>query len=218
MAITVINPALTGGSGTATLTITSATALNGMACFINQSGSLTAPTITGWTVYPTVHAQFNTSGSSIWYAYKIAAGGETSIAPTAGSGGTIVGICYWEINGMDASLTLDGTPVHVDNTASAATNSVAVSTSTAGSIVLIGVGVTANNTSCNTWTGSDVATNVSSGATRMQGGSYVTTGTLSSQTFTANWGTARVSGVLAVAIQPPSAGVTNNGAGFLGIL
>lgn len=202
MAITVVQSGQTAGAANAnSATIAAATAGNTLVSFLSQTG-LNAPTCSGFTVNGT-SAVYNGSLSSVWVAYKIAAGGETSIAWTAGSGGTAHGLPWWELAGCAAAVTLDGSPVHTDNIASGTTGGLAVTTTVPGSIILIGEGADTSSGTISAWTGTNVATNISTAAARCFGGSFITTTTVSS-TFTANWTTAHVSGMLAIALQPPS--------------
>lgn len=203
MAITVVRSAQSaGGANASSLSITSPTSGNTLVSFMSQSLA-TTPTATGYTIN-TTKALHNTSADSTWVGYKIADGTETTVAWTAGAGGTAHGVCYWEIAGAASSITLDGSPVHTDNI-SAATGSLAVTTSVAGSIILIGVGHNASSGTITAWTGTNVATNISTAASRCHGGSFITTSTVSS-TFTANWTTSNVASMLAIALQPPAAG------------
>jgi hypothetical protein len=213
MALSVANSQQSSSSSTASLTITSATANNALVAFINQSASTSTPTLTGYTVNAT-DALYNASANTIWVATKVAAGGETSIAPTAGSGGTIIGLCYWEVTAPGSawsgqSLALDGSVQALANQTSTS-SSLSFTTSVSGDIVLMGVAVPTSNTGSTAWTGSDVATGISTAATRCQGGSYVTTGTLSAQTFTANWSVSKANGMLGIALEPPSAAASGN--------
>lgn len=202
MAITVVQSGQTAGGGNnSSATITAAGAGNTLVSFFSQTG-LNAPTCSGFTVNGT-SAVYNGSGDSCWVAYAIAAGGETSIAWTAGSGGTGHGVAYWELAGAASSVTLDGSPVHTDNV-SAATMGLSVTTSVAGSIVLLGCGGNSSSGVISAWTGTNVATNIGTAAARCFGGSFITTITVSS-TFTANWTISRVTGMLGIALQPPAA-------------
>jgi hypothetical protein len=198
-AIAVVNSAQTPSTAAASLTITSATAGNALVCFISQVGSTVAPTLAGYTVEAT-DALFASSADSVWCAHKIAAGGEVAIAPTAG-GGTIDGICYWEVSSTDNPLVLDQALTVLSNHAAAATGTVNVTTKVEGSLVLIGVGLAASSGTIAAWT-TTVATNISTTASRMYGGSYLTTTPLSAAAFKANWQTSQVFGMLAVALQP----------------
>lgn len=202
MAITVVRSAQTAGGANATSqAITSPAAGNTLVSFFSQSAA-TTPTCTGFTVN-TTKAVYNASADSCWGAYKIADGTETSVAWTIGTGGTAHGVCYWEIAGAAAAITLDGSPAHTDNI-SANTGGLAVTTTVAGSVILIGVGGNAATGTIGNWTGTNVATNISTVSSRCFGGSFITTSTVSS-TFTANWNTSQVRGMLAIALQPPAA-------------
>ncbi len=213
MAITVVQSGQSaGGANSNSSTISGATAGNTVVAFCSQSGSTSAPTVTLGGVAMTVNGTsgvYNSSADSMWVAYKIATGGETSIAWTPGSGGTVRGNNYYELAGAASSVTLDGTAQHTDNL-NAATGGVAVTTATAGSIVLIGVGQNASSGTISAWTGTNVATNISTSASRCFGGSFITTSTVSS-TFTANWATSHVAAMLAIALKPPGGSTTSKG-------
>ena len=219
MAISIVHSAQTSSTAATTLTITSATANNLLVCFIGQSAATSSqpPTLTGWTVNSTGAAGGNPSNNSVFMAYKVATGGETSIAPTAGGTGAVNGICYWELNG--ATSTFDtglSTPSVVNTPASVATlASNAISTNQAGSIILFGLGGILNaNGGQKAWTGTNVANYISTGSTFCFGGSFITTTTLSSQTFTANWTSNGREGMLAVAFQ---AAGSNHFLGLMGV-
>ncbi len=140
MAITVVQSSQSAGGGNASsTTLSAATAGNTIVSCFSQT-STTTPTLTGYTINAT-KGVYNSSGDSVWIAYKIAAGGETSVSWTGGSTGH--GCCAWEIAGAATSITLDGSVVTTDNL-SAATGGRAVTTGTAGSIILIGVGANAS--------------------------------------------------------------------------
>lgn len=203
MAITVVQSGQTAGAANNTsLTITAASAGDTLASFFSQTG-LNAPTCSGFLVNAT-SAVYNGSLSSLWVATKIAAGGETSIAWTAGSGGTGHGVAGWELAGAASAVTLDGSPVHTDNIGPAITGGLAVTTTVNGSIILLGVGGDTSSGAITAWTGTNVATNINTAAARCFGGSFITTTTVSS-TFTANWTTSHAVGMLAITLQPPSA-------------
>ncbi len=201
MAITVVQSSQSAGGGNASsTTLSAATAGNTIVSCFSQT-STTTPTLTGYTINAT-KGVYNSSGDSVWIAYKIAAGGETSVSWTGGSTGH--GCCAWEIAGAATSITLDGSVVTTDNL-SAATGGRAVTTGTAGSIILIGVGANASTGTISAWTGTNVATNISTSAARCFGGSFITSGTVSS-TFTANWATSHVAAMIAIALQPSGGG------------
>jgi hypothetical protein len=206
MAITIVNSKQ--GAGTS-LTITSATAGNILVAFISQTVSVVAPTITGWTVNGT-SCTFGTANVDAGFlATKTAAGGETSIAPTAGTGGTLQGIAYYELAG--ASLTFDGGssfPVATSQTASV--NSLAstpFSTTNPGSVILCAVCVSNGSGVVSAWT-STVLTNITTTGTGVIGGSLIPGTTETSITPTANWTTSRFAGMLAIALTPPASGNT----------
>ena len=179
-----------------------ATAGNLLVAFAAQSASVATPTCaTGFTVN-TTKALFNASAASVWVAYKIATGGETTATFTPGAGGTINGVTIWELSGAANPIALDFTPpVHTDNITAAVSGNLAVTTTVPGSIVLIGVGRNSSFGTVGAWTGTNVATNAASGTARCFGGSFLTTSTISS-TFTANWATSGIAGMLGIAFQP----------------
>jgi len=208
MAITVVQSAQSaGGANASSVAISAATAGNTIVSCMSQT-STTTPTLSGYTISST-KGVYNTSADSVWIAYKIAAGGETSVAWTGG--GTAHGVCAWEIAGAATSVTLDGSVVTTDNL-SAATGGRSVTTSTAGSIILIGVGHNVSSGTITAWTGTNVATNISTSAARCFDGSFITTSTVSS-TFTANWTNSHVAGMVAIALQPASGGGGTSGTG-----
>ena len=203
---TVVNSAQTASSSTATLTLPS-TPSSGLgrylACFIDQTGSTTAPTLTGWTVVNTPALYAGGGTDSVWFAYKLTAGTETSIAPTAASGGTINGICYWELSNVGAPLTFDGAFI-VNSLGNSNVGILTVTASNPGSgeILLMGVGQAASNGASTAWTGAGgTAVGISNVATRMQGGSFATTGSMSAAVFQANWTTSHAFGMLGVIIE-----------------
>jgi hypothetical protein len=194
-----------GQANTASLTIAAATANNGLAAYILQSGSSSPPTITGYTQGST-SASSASSTTGIFFFTKTAAGGETTIAPTPGSGGTIQAVLYWEISGWVSTVYLDGNPTSASNIATATTyTSPGITTLNAASI-LLACSTTGTNLNGGqaAWTGTGPMTlNPSGVPSRFQiGGSYIPGVTLSGATFTANWTTSRVSGFLLYAIRP----------------
>jgi hypothetical protein len=204
MAIAVVQSAwTTGGGNNAVGTLgLGATAGNLLVAFAAQSASVSAPTCaTGFTVNAT-SALFNASAASVWVAYTIAAGGETTATWTPAAGGTINGVTIWELSGAANPIALDFTPpVHTDNITAAVSGNLAVTTTVPGSIVLIGLGRNSSFGTVGSWTGTNVATNAGSGTARCFGGSFITTVTVSS-TFTANWATSGIAGMLGIALQP----------------
>lgn len=196
--ISVVASAQSGGGGNAsTVVLPAASAGDVLASVMSQTG-LNAPTCAGYVVNA-IHAVYNGSLSSVWLATKTAAGGEVGPVWTAGSGGTAHGVAAWELAG--ASTNFDGAPVHTDNIASGTTASVTVATLVPGSIVLLGVGSDTGATAIGAWTGANVATNIATTSARCFGGSFITTVIVNS-TFTANWTTAHVSGMIGFALQP----------------
>lgn len=208
MAAAVVNSAQSAGAANAnTIALPSATAGNTLVSFYSESGSITQPTCSGFVVNAT-DSGYNTT-DSVWVATKIAAGGETGPTWTPGLGGTGRGVCAWEVSGIASTVTLDGSPATTPNL-SATTGSITVTTSVAGSIILIGVGGNASTGTISAWTGTNVATNIGTATARCMGGSFITTATVSSS-FTANWSTSRVCAMLAIALQPPTVAATASG-------
>lgn len=201
-AMTVVRSAQSaGGSANATVAMPASPAAgNLLVTGFSQNLSLTQPTAAGYTVNPT-SGLYTAGTSSVWVAYKIATGAETAATWVAG-GGTGEGVCYWEIAGAAASIILDGSPVHTDNTTAATITSPTVTTLVAGSIVFLIVGASSTSGVISAWTGTNVATNISTAVARCFGGSFITTVPISSA-FTANYATSRSTALLAIAIQPP---------------
>lgn len=204
MTIAIANSGQTGPAAAATLSITTPTAGNILVCFIDQvgGGPSNTPTLTGWTINATP-ALYASSADTVWAAYKIASGSETSIAPTAGSSGTIDGICYWEISGAKNPIALDGSPVANSNLGAFTTGAINYTTSVAGSIVLMGVGSAASSGGQNAWLSSTstIATNIGTAASRCFGGSYITTTTITTAQFEASWLNSHNFGMLGIALE-----------------
>lgn len=218
MAIAVVQ---SKAADTATLTITSPTANNTLAVFIVQTGATSAPVggdnlgASGWTLN-SASAATNTASSLVWFATKKAVGTETTLSPTAASGGTIQSITYWELSGI-STVYYDGSPVARNAIASATSAaSGSVSTTLASDIILAAANFGANKDGgTSAWTGTGpmtLPTGVSGNSRQMIGGSYIPGATLSSVTFTANWTTARASGMLVVAL---SASPLSSGSGYI---
>jgi len=202
MAIAIVNSGQTASGSASSLTIPSATAGNVLVAFLSQLTSVLAPSATGYTVNGT-SCTFGVAGVDGGFVmYKVAAGGETSIAPTAGTGGTITGICYWELSGC--STTVD-TIVATNTTGSISTlASNSFSTSNSGSIILCGVPLATTSGVVKAWT-STVLTNIATTASRCFGGSLIPGTTEIGITPTANWTTAARAGLLALALEPSGA-------------
>jgi hypothetical protein len=210
MAYAVANSQLANATS---LTITAATAGNLLAAYVLQTGTTSPPTITGY-VQGSAVANGNTTSTGTYFFTKTAAGGETSIAPVAGSGGTIQAICYWEISGYGGTLYLDESPIAASNIATNTTyTSPATSTLSASSIILACSSTGSNqNGGGNAWTGTGPMVFVgTTGSNRqMIGGSYIPGVTLSGATFTANWTTSRISAYVSYSIRPtapPNSGI-----------
>ena len=208
MAITIVNSKQSGGSS---LTITSATAGNLLVAFISQTSSVLTVSISGWTVNAT-NCTFGVANiDSGWVATKTAAGGETSVTPTPGAGGSIVGIACYELNG--ATATFDGGstfPVATSQVSSVSTlASTAFSTTNTGSIILCAVLLGNTSGTVSAWT-STVLTNITTTTTEAIGGSLIPGTSETSITPTAYWQTSRAAGMLAIALTPPASG-TNQG-------
>jgi hypothetical protein len=204
MAISIVQSGQTAGAANnSAITFGgAATAGNLLATFFSQSLT-TTPSCSGFTVN-TTKSVYNASADSCWVAYKIAAGGETTATWTAGAGGTGHGVCFWEIAGAANPFALDFTPPVSTDNINSTTAGLTVTTTVPGSIILIGLGGNVSSGVISAWSGTNVATNIGTAAARCFGGSFITTTPVSS-TFTANWSTSRVSGMLGIAFQPPVA-------------
>jgi hypothetical protein len=179
------------------VTFGAATAGNMLVLMVNQTSTTATPIATGWTQLSATSAVYSTSYSSIFYLYKIAAGGETSITPVAGSGGTLNGLLFWEISGLGALPTVD-TIQPASNLSSTGNNTTAITTTKSTDIVLVGTGAVAGMASM-TW---DAAlTGVST--VGITAGAYSIPGTtLSAKSYTNTLGSGRAHANLVVAISP----------------
>lgn len=204
MTIAVVQSGQTaGGTNNSAITFgATATAGNILATFFSQSLTTTPSCATGFTVN-TTKAVYNASADSCWVSYKISDGTETTATWTAGAGGTGHGVCYWELSGAANPVALDFTPPVSTDNINGTTAGLSITTTVAGSIVLIGLGGNQSSGTINAWTGTNVATNIGTAAARCFGGSFITTTPVSS-TFTANWSTSQVRGMLGIALQPPT--------------
>lgn len=227
MSIAVVNSgASPGATGSATLSTGSAdfttpTAGNLLVAFISTAG-ITASTgnlptgsdnlgTTGWTTN-TTFAQDTAATDFTAVAYKFAIGTETQLNPVPAAGGTIIAIGYVELSGAANPISID-TIVATNNGAGGKTadTSNSVTTSTANSMVLGGVGFAASPGAPIAWSGTGPMTNISSAAVAMMVGYYLSGSTLSGATFTANWSNSRVPlGFLIIAIKPPATSSNSN--------
>jgi hypothetical protein len=210
MALSVKNSALSTTASTS-LTITNATAGNVLVCYAIQSASLLSIGFsdnvsgsTGWVTQST-HATNNSNNSSVYVATKSAVGGETTISTTAGSGGTVGSLCYFEIQG-GASTRVETITAGSGGAATTSETSAAITTTNPGDIILAAAGFGNPTGAVFAWTGTHVMTNVSTSSSSLFiGGSYVPNAKLTSQNFTANWTTSRSpAGILTLALTPAS--------------
>lgn len=214
MAIEVVHKKQTGSVAAATLKeLTAATKGNLLVAFINQNASTAAPTgkdnvsgTTGWTADTTAghHAVYTASANSIYIVTKTAVGGETELNPTAGAGGTIKGITYFEISG--ASTVIDAILL-VNNGASASfVTSELLETKDPGDIILGVVGMASGNSEeIKPWTGFGPLVNVETASSFNVGGSLIPGEVVPLKSVTANWTKARVQGMIVVAFKPEAA-------------
>lgn len=201
MAVAVVNKKESGSAATASLPITAATKGNRLAAFITQTGTATQPTLAGWTFNPT-KAQLGINTQFVWFATKVAEGGEEAITVTPAAGGTIQGIAYWEVSGLGETVD---TIVKVDNNPSNTTvTSAALTTADAGDIILAAVGSATASGAIEAWSASNSAVPVAieSTTSRTWGASYIPAATLSAVTITSKWATGKIVGMLVVAIKP----------------
>lgn len=206
----IVHSAQTGTTATGVLTTPTATAGNELVAFFTQNGANT-PTFsstegfgsTGWTV-ESIKSVFTGSANSVWVARKTAVGGETGVSVTPGAEGTAQGVAYFEISG--GPFTVDGEVLHKDNNGSAKTVSTpSLTTTDAGDVILAAIGAAATTGTISAWTGTGPMTNIATTTTRCIGGSYIPGTTVSGAVFTANWETAKGTGVLLIALKPAAA-------------
>src|ERR1022692_4246046 len=155
------------GTGNASITFSlTANSGNLLVVFINQLTSLLAPTLSGYTVNAT-DAGFGASlVDSLYVAYKISNGTETSATPTAGSGGTINAVSYAEITG-GPSTTVDTIVASAITGTQTSITSPAYTTTNAGSIVVAGFGTQAATSTVNAWSGTPTPGGFSTTSTRL---------------------------------------------------
>jgi hypothetical protein len=219
MAMEVVRSKQTGSASAATLAITAPSVGHLLVVFIDQSGTTAAPTgkdllgTTGWTVNAT-HGVYAASVNSLYVATKVAVGTESELTPSAGAGGTVQGLSYFEVSG--ASGTVDAI-VHADNAINVKTlASPGLTTTDAGSVVLGAAAMGKGSGTVSAWTGTGPMTNVETVTTRCLGGSYIPGSTISGATFTANWEVAANATLLVVAIKPLGE-ETKKGSGSLSV-
>ena len=217
MAVAVI--ASTQGSG-GSRAITTPAAGDLIVVFISQTNTTGVPTITDsiggtYTVNAT-SAIFASSVHSLYVGYKYAVGTETSVSFTPAAGGTAFGICCFEVSGVENPILIE-TIKNTNNSAFATSASTTAMTTNQNNVVLAAVALTAAQTP-SAWTGSKPMTAVGVAATPIIGGSYIATGPLTAQQFTANWNASRNSGNLAIAIGPPYVAPATNNAGFFALM
>lgn len=219
MAVAVVQKKQTAGAAShGTITITAATKDNWIFAFISQTASASAPGgkdatsgETGWTAQEAAgeHAVFGSGLNSLWLVKKRAVGGETELNPKPGTGGTIQGISYIEVEGLGATPTIE-TVVKLDNQVAVKTvTSPAVTTADSTDLIFAGVGVPAVATgTVEAWSASAGAapTNVETLTTRCIGGYLVPGVALAAVTFTAKWTNSMNTGMLVFAVKPEAAG------------
>ena len=130
-----------GLSTTVSLTAVSAGSL--IVVLFNQSTSVVAPSLNVSGAFNVVStpALWTTSGST-WVLWKVASGGETTFAPTPGTGGTASGVGAIEVYGMGATPTA-GTPVVRSNLTGTANDSGSFTSTNANSLIIMVTGATA---------------------------------------------------------------------------
>lgn len=197
----VVRAKQTGGAATASLSITAPKAKNVLAAFVMQNSTLAAPSLTGWT-FSATKAEQGSGANSLWFGTKEATGLEVAIAPTAGAGGAIAGISYFELEGSSQEIE---SIIPLSNGGAASTQaSSALATSNSGDLVLACIGLGATNGGSGAWTGIGPMTSVEAGETRAMGGYFVPSSTLTAAAFTANWTSSRTHGMLVVVLKPPA--------------
>lgn len=208
----VVNGASTGNTST-TLAITTPRAGNILAMMVIQNSSVAQITgadnigSTGW-VNNSTGANLNTNGSSVFLMYKLALGTETTLQPTAGSGGTIIDIAYIEMQQAQWPVNFVSGPTAQSNQATnTSATSNAITTQLGGAIVFSSVGGSASMGISTAWTGTGPMTNLGGAITNhLVAGYYASTNALTSATFTANWPTTRPYGMLTCAFAANQSG------------
>lgn len=211
MAVSVVNAKQTTGAAQGTLTIPSATAGNWLIMAVNKKTSVSSITggdnissSTGWLTN-TNNTIMQSSTGSMWFMYKLAVGGETSLTPTA-NGGTLEGISYVEVSGLGIPLNIEIIQTKINNATNTTSTSKAITTTVNGDLVLgfIGLGNGIVSGTQNAWTGTGPMTNIGTATSSIIGGYYIAATTLSAATFTGNWTTTGTIGNIFLAIQPAS--------------
>ena len=217
MAVAFVRGAISASGASTSVTVaTPPTAGNVLIAIGNYVGTAT-PTFSDnlsstWTVYTTTSALYNSSGNSMFAAYRVAVSGDSALTSITTSGNTPQGIDYLELSGAATGIT---NAVATNNVASAATLTTSAFTTSAAGMVITTVGVTGGSSTPGTWTGTHVMTNVATTATRCYSGYYSSASGESAQTYTAVWTTSHPSGALTINVGPATG---NTGAGFLGLL
>ena len=215
-----VRGAITGSGASASVTVaTPPTAGNVLIAFGNYVGTGT-PTFSDnlsstWTVYTTTSALYNSSGNSIYAAYRVAVSGDSALTSITTASGTVQGMTYLELSGAATGIT---NAVATNNQTGATSLTTAAFTTGAAGMVITCVGNgTGGNGGATAWTGTHVMTSVATSTTRCYAGYYSSAAGESAQTYTANWTTSRtVNGALTINVGP--SGAVNNGAGFLMVL
>ncbi len=206
MPILVVNLSQTAGAAASTLAI-APTARNLLCCFVSQSATTSAPSVTGW-VFNGTNATWSAGANSLFFGTRVADGTETTITVTAGSGGTSQGITMWELNG--AANTVEGTPTALNaQTGTSGILTMPTSTNT-GDILLMAVGQALSSGTPTSWTAGSGTNPISTStvvATRAQGGYLIISDTQASIAYTASWGNSHAFGMLGVFIEQNTTGV-----------
>lgn len=172
MATAVVTSKQTGSAATATLAITKPAAGHLLVAFVSQLATAAAPAQAGWTVATVMHSVWEVSANSMYVLFKEAAGTETEVAPTAGAGGSINGICYFEVSG--AAIVQPEFAGLKNNMAAGKSGGVLLKTTTGG-VVLACAAMAVSSGEEMAWTkegagAAGILTNVSTEASRMVGG------------------------------------------------
>lgn len=119
---------------------------NLLLCYV--SGTVSTPTLSGWTQIITGADAFT---DNLTFFAKISAGNEGTVSPAAGGGGTIsmVGIC--EYSGNANPISQDGTAASAAATSGTSKATPSLTTAATGSLIIVGGFISGFTTGAETW-------------------------------------------------------------------
>lgn len=196
----------TGATATNKITIAAPKSGNALALFVSQTGSSTEPSLTGWTKSG-LKANGSNSSNGTWLLTRTADGTEgTSLEVTAGTGGEVRGLTFFESEGVlttvESSVTgTAGTGAHTATSGNLTCGVDAIIAACGGSATASGV-VAA-------WGGTGpVLERTTETSSQCLGGGIILAEPLSAKNFTANWTNNANYGLLVVALK--SSGASNS--------